>query len=629
MDNDRYVKTFDADINPIKSKMQELGNFMKRMTASMKETWKGTFSGLFESVDIPDTAEELTSGIKSLEEQIGIIQRAYQLLWKEIGDKKPTQEQQQELTDLDNKYKQLSDRLELYRQKLKELKEEEKDNGEKGSSAFKGLIGAVKKYGLALLGIRSTFMIFRRAVSTAMQNNTELANKMNALWTGLGNAITPVLEMMVNAILKAFAYLSTFIKALSGGRVDLMASTAKGAKSTASSLKDAQKSLASFDELNNLDNGSSGGGSSGGFTNPFENMEMDTKWMELLEKFGTWMNEHWPSVVTLLGATWLWLEKIGAHGIWDKIYTLSTFLIGIGIAIGGVIMFFQDLNDVTDTWEAYLEDPSLENFYSFMGELGELIQDVALVIGGLGLAFGNTQMLMIAEILLLVGTIIQNVGAIKEYLSQKYEQIRDGWILMWQGMAQFLSGDWKTGVYNIFKGLFKMLDTIFGGIYDSAKLVWEGISDLFSGNWKDGLVKIARGIGNGVISIINGLIRGINAIAWPIRKLIVGIGSVLGYSWDIGSVSIPTVPYLDTGTNYVPSDQLAMIHKGEAVIPKKFNSQEYFGSNSEMIEKLDTLIEVVNNIDVNPYITIKDVGEASVKYQNQQYRLRGRSLVNG
>ena len=72
-----------------------------------------------------------------------------------------------------------------------------------------------------------------------------------------------------------------------------------------------------------------------------------------------------------------------------------------------------------------------------------------------------------------------------------------------------------------------------------------------------------------------------------------------------------------------------MIHKGEAVIPKKFNSQEYFGGNTEMIEKLDTLIDVVNNLDINPYITVKDVGEASVKYQNQQYRLRGRSLVNG
>src|SRR5690606_19924950 len=37
------------------------------------------------------------------------------------------------------------------------------------------------------------------------------------------------------------------------------------------------------------------------------------------------------------------------------------------------------------------------------------------------------------------------------------------------------------------------------------------------------------------------------------------------------------IPKLDVGTNYVASDGLAFLHKGEAVIPKKFNSQEYFG----------------------------------------------------
>ena len=101
------------------------------------------------------------------------------------------------------------------------------------------------------------------------------------------------------------------------------------------------------------------------------------------------------------------------------------------------------------------------------------------------------------------------------------------------------------------------------------------------------------------------------------------------FGFNIGQLNSVTLPRLDTGTNYVPSDQLAMIHKGEAVVPKKFNSGEFFGGNDELVDKLDVLIDVVNNLDINPYITVKDVGEASVKYQNQQYRLRGRSLVNG
>lgn len=38
-----------------------------------------------------------------------------------------------------------------------------------------------------------------------------------------------------------------------------------------------------------------------------------------------------------------------------------------------------------------------------------------------------------------------------------------------------------------------------------------------------------------------------------------------------------TIPKLATGTNFVPQDMLAMLHKGEAVVPKEFNSQG--GSN--------------------------------------------------
>lgn len=39
----------------------------------------------------------------------------------------------------------------------------------------------------------------------------------------------------------------------------------------------------------------------------------------------------------------------------------------------------------------------------------------------------------------------------------------------------------------------------------------------------------------------------------------------------VGSAVTAAIPFLDSGTNYVPHDTLAMIHQGEAVIPKKYN----------------------------------------------------------
>jgi hypothetical protein len=75
-----------------------------------------------------------------------------------------------------------------------------------------------------------------------------------------------------------------------------------------------------------------------------------------------------------------------------------------------------------------------------------------------------------------------------------------------------------------------------------------------------------------------------------------------------------------------------MIHEGEAVVPKKFNSDEYFSrlgtNNSEETNRLlEELIDRVEQIEINPYTTIKDVGSASVSYINSQKRIKGRGVI--
>lgn len=126
-----------------------------------------------------------------------------------------------------------------------------------------------------------------------------------------------------------------------------------------------------------------------------------------------------------------------------------------------------------------------------------------------------------------------------------------------------------------------------------------------------------------VIDGVNGIIKGINSI-----------GKYVGFT--IGLVpkfSIPRfVPKLDVGTGYVPNDMLAVIHQGEAVIPKEFNDKEYFGNNNsketeETNRLLNTLIERVDAIEFSPYIRTKDIGEAALAYANAKTRITGRSVV--
>lgn len=79
-------------------------------------------------------------------------------------------------------------------------------------------------------------------------------------------------------------------------------------------------------------------------------------------------------------------------------------------------------------------------------------------------------------------------------------------------------------------------------------------------------IDLGRGFANGYITGVNRIINAINSAL----EINVDLGSVMGKS--LGSINInppdiPNIPYLATGTAFVPRDTLAFLHRGEAVIP--------------------------------------------------------------
>lgn len=219
------------------------------------------------------------------------------------------------------------------------------------------------------------------------------------------------------------------------------------------------------------------------------------------------------------------------------------------------------------------------------------------------------------------------------YLWNNCEDFRKFWINLWNGIKSTVSVaiDFVKGIINGFISFFKTIfitiptwiyntvikpvATFFGNMWDNfkngASKAWNGIKSVFSTvasffkniftNAWNGVKavfstggKIFNGIKEGIVSafknIVNGIIKGINkVVAIPFKELNKVLDkirnvSILGkkpFKGMIGTISVPKIPTLNVGTNYVPEDTLAMIHKGEAVIPKKFNP--YTNMNSSML----------------------------------------------
>ena len=459
-------------------------------------------------------------------------------------------------------------------QKQKALSASSSTAGMNISNGLDKMTTKIRRFGLALLSVRSIYSLVSRASSAYLAQDTELANKLQSAWIGLGAILAPIINFIATLILKLVSIINMFVKALTG--VDLIAkASAKSMKGAAGSANSLKKALAGFDELQNLDTdaGGAGGVGLGGvdFADAFANIDAD--WKSMMDGF------------------YETLDKVSKNGI-EKVQNAKkkvvTILEDMGFAPGVIRGFSNMMDGISQLWQGLIKT----------------VKGVFEIIDGI--------------------------------VSLDVEKIKQGFIDFFGGQK-----DMWTGWSNIVGGIIEIIVSAIGQAWDTAKK-WtydkfiKPVKDYFSGLF-DTVKKKAIEIGEKAGEIIGGAFKAVvNKILSATERIlnspIRAINSLIGAVNKLPGVSLSrlstfSLPRLDVGTNYVPEDQLAMIHKGEAVIPKKFNSQEYFGNNDETNELLKELIDRVGEIEINPYTTIKDVGRASLNYINNKTRQLGESVV--
>lgn len=152
---------------------------------------------------------------------------------------------------------------------------------------------------------------------------------------------------------------------------------------------------------------------------------------------------------------------------------------------------------------------------------------------------------------------------------------------MWNGLKTGAQAAWN-GIKSVFSTVASFFKSIFTNAWNGVKAVFSTGGKIFTGI-KDGIVSAFKNIVNAIIKGINKVIKipfdGINTVLSKIRNI--SIAGQKPFKGLISTIKVPKIPTLNVGTNYVPDDTLAMIHKGEAVIPKKFNP--YASPNNSML----------------------------------------------
>lgn len=460
---------------------------------------------------------------------------------------------------LEADYERLGIKLDNLQKKQAKLNQEQANMGKLDLSGVqaginnvnKGLQGAIKKvakWSLALFGVRSIYNAIRGAMSTLSQYDDQMSSNIEYIKYALANALKPIIEWILNAVVKLLQYINYIAKAWTGKNLFTGAKAFEGMKksasSTAKSAKEINKQLAGFDEINILSDTSSTGGAGVASGGDITASNIDLTGLQgEIPSWVQWIVDNKDLIIAALFG-------IAGGIIAIKLGVDLLMGLGIGLIIAGIAQTIQAIIN-------FIKDPSWNNFAKILEGLTVILTGVAIAMLAVNAANPVAWIVLaIAAVTALATLIIKNWDTIKSILGAVGSWIYEHII---KPVGNLFGGLWDTltnGAANAWKGIksvFGRVAEFFGNVFGTA---WRKVKDIFSTGGK-----IFEGIKEGIVetfkAIVNAIIGGINSIiGTPFRKINNLLNSIRDLSF-LGIAPFAWIPY-----NVLPIPQIPKLAKG-------------------------------------------------------------------
>lgn len=590
LDNKEAQKELDRLIKKIQKSQQALAEKKDNQSGIAAELKSATDEAIKTEDTVARLMEEL-NGLKDITNgravaSPGATIDAYQKQ-SQISDELKRQEdilkeQNKQAEKIGKKYAEITDKvldeeraLAAARDRVGELQKQIAEQ-EKAPEIIKATSDAVEKFSMRVKKLAKRVLVFTviasalRKLKTWFTNVLKTNDQAQKAFAQLKAALLTLAQPIVNVLIPAFvafvqilarvvAGLARLVSALFGTSAKASADAAKALndetkaiKGAGSAAKKAGKSLAAFDEINQLSDSSSGGGVS--LDPDFSIFDEADKRFDKIAK-----------AVALIGAGLLaWKISDKLPGI---LGTVMQKIAGIAIACGGLILIWDAVSD------------ALENGINW-GNLGELLLGATALVGGLALAFGKVgagigvvitggALLITAfndiatngtnlknTLALLAGLVLTGLGFF--ILTGSVIPLVIAGILAVIAAVLALTGNLEEFAVNlkenILGGIIDFITGVFTGDWEKA---WNGVKKIFKGIWNSIVIVVESAI-NIMIKGINWLISKLNTIHFDIPDWVPIIGGK-SFGIHINPVAEVKLPRLATGAVIPPNREFLAV----------------------------------------------------------------------